>query len=542
MPKLPTPLSTLCAALMALPLLPAAAQDNDGDGAPDSADAFPCDATRAAVTYFPSETELALLAFEDQWPAATDLDFNDVVVRVHQRLDQIANGRVARLTLTVDPVALGGMLSSGLGLQLPVDRAGVTARRRIAGGAWESVALQSDANVTVLASPNLRELFANAAGQLNAVPGEPTHSGQRLELEITFATPVVLSAAAAPYDVFIFRADAPSHQIHFPQFSGTAAMNTALFGTGEDGSTATRRFVHTSGIPAALRLMSAAYYPQEGVEVSDLFPQILTFASSAGTQATGFYTSPVPSFGYAVPPRTLAAAGPADTSCIPPTGNVVQSGLLLHLDAAAAGSVSGTTWSDLSGNGRHATLTNGAAFAPGVRGGSIALDGIDDFVNVPNGFTSMFRSRTAWTVSVWLTVRRFNAGADYNPVIVSVDSSGGAGYYELFLETSPSTTWMAAGGALISQSLTTNTDTVYNFVWVLSGSTARMYRNGQLVHTAASGMVPMSNVTGNLWLGRFKTGDYELDGWLHHAQVYGRALTPAELQQNYDAVRGRFGL
>ncbi len=61
----------------------AVAQDSDADGVPDAADTFPCDAARAAVTYSPGATQSALLAFEDQWPGSTDLDYNDVVLRAH---------------------------------------------------------------------------------------------------------------------------------------------------------------------------------------------------------------------------------------------------------------------------------------------------------------------------------------------------------------------------------------------------------------------------------------------------------------------------
>ncbi len=305
------------ALLLALLLAPGAAlaQDADGDGAPDTADAFPCDASRAAASYYPSEDASALLVFEDQWPGSTDLDFNDVAVRVHYRADHNAAGQVVRLRAVIDPVAVGGQLSNGLALQLPTGRSGVTARRRIAGGAWQTLALEGDAQATLIVSPNLRELFGNTEGRINSLPEEPTVSGQRLELEITLGSGVVFPTAQAPYDLFVFRAGDLGHQIHLPRYAGTAAMNTALFGSAEDGSTAERHFVHVSGIPAALNLMTTAFYPQEGVEVSDLFPRILGFAASAGASDQDFYASGVqPAAGFAVSAPVIAA-DPADHSC-----------------------------------------------------------------------------------------------------------------------------------------------------------------------------------------------------------------------------------
>jgi len=60
---------------------------------------------------------------------------------------------------------------------------------------------------------------------------------------------------------------------------------------------------------------------------------------------------------------------------------VVTTGLQLYLDAGNASSYpgSGTTWTDLTVNGRNGTLTNGPTYS-GTNGGSIVFDGTNDFV------------------------------------------------------------------------------------------------------------------------------------------------------------------
>jgi len=62
---------------------------------------------------------------------------------------------------------------------------------------------------------------------------------------------------------------------------------------------------------------------------------------------------------------------------------IPQNGLQLLLDAANTKSYpgSGTTWTDLSGNGNTGTLTNSPTFTTD-NGGAIRFDGTNDYVVV----------------------------------------------------------------------------------------------------------------------------------------------------------------
>ncbi len=297
-------------ALLALSGSPALAQDADGDGVSNGTDAFPCDVTRSAVSWYPGSSTSALLTYEDQWPGHTDLDYNDVAVRVHYRLERNASNAVVSLHAAFDPVALGGDLSNGLGLQLPAARTAATARRRVGGGAWSTpLALEPDGNATMVLSTNLRELFASASGRINSRPNEARQSGQRLELEVNFSPPVSLDGSQAPFDLFIFRSGtSPRHEIHLPAYPGTSAMNSALLGSAQDRSVSGRWFVHQSGTPAVLNLQTSTRYPLEGVRVDSLFPDIAGFASSGGTANASFYATNV-----------VAAQGHDVAALAPPT-------------------------------------------------------------------------------------------------------------------------------------------------------------------------------------------------------------------------------
>jgi LruC domain-containing protein len=163
-----------------------------------------------------------------------------------------------------------------------------------AGGPAQSLTPSTaDSELTLVLSNNVRALFGGAAGQLNSLTTTPRLVGQSMVLDLTFSTPVNLSSASAPDDVYIFRTANPGHEIHGPGFSGTANMLQSLSGTGDDGSTNGRWFVDQQGLPFALALPLVTDYPKEGVSISALYPAIVDFAVSGGASPITVTTSPV---------------------------------------------------------------------------------------------------------------------------------------------------------------------------------------------------------------------------------------------------------
>lgn len=327
----------LVLAALALPAALASsalAQDSDGDGVNDGLDARPCDPTTAGVAYAPAERTHGLLQFEDEWPAASDLDFNDVVVAYHYAIRTNAAGAAVSMQVDLHVLALGGTYSHGLGLHLPVPASRVASvTRTVAGGATTDLTARgADAEFTVDVQANLRSLFGDRADQINSVAVDPVHTSPAIRLDITFTTPTPLDAAAAPYDLFIYRVDAPGHEIHRPAFAGTAAMDTGLFGTGRDASTPARSFVDDTGLPYALSLPEVAPYAQESVPVSGLFPNITQFAASGGQTHGDFYRSSVDTanaFPAPVTPAFVSAAAEVDRACLPvgaPCANLAARG------------------------------------------------------------------------------------------------------------------------------------------------------------------------------------------------------------------------
>lgn len=302
----------------------AVAQDSDADGAPDVSDVFPCDPTVASVAYAPSPAGHGRLLFEDQWPVDyADLDFNDVVVAYNYRLLFDANQNAVALRATYDVLAIGGTHANGLGLHLPIAASAVASVTRSVGGVTTTLTPLADSELTVEVSSDVRELFAYAQGTINSDPSAPaTTASAPIVVDVVFAPGASLTLAAAPFDVFVFRSSDVGHEIHLPAFRGSSRMNSALFGSGVDGSSPSRSFVDTSGLPYALHLPTGSAYPREAQPISTLFAEITTFASSGGTAGQSFYTSPdvafayAPSTGSAPAPRVAAEPAP-DIACLP---------------------------------------------------------------------------------------------------------------------------------------------------------------------------------------------------------------------------------
>jgi hypothetical protein len=84
----------------------------------------------------------------------------------------------------------------------------------------------------------------------------------------------------------------------------------------------------------------------------------------------------------------------------------VESSLVLALDAANPKSYpgSGTTWTDLSGNGNNGTLVNGVGYV-GTNGGALSFDGSNDYVEfggTARYFTSYITQQI--TIETWVYI------------------------------------------------------------------------------------------------------------------------------------------
>ena len=166
--------------------------------------------------------------------------------------------------------------------------------------------------------------------------------------------------------------------------------------------------------------------------------------------------------------------------------SIVTDGLVLCLDAANTKSYpgSGTTWTDVSGEGHDGTLTNGPTFNSDY-GGNIVFDGNTNGEEITGVHNSELNLRNDLTVECWF--RRTGGRSDWVRIMGKGGSSNrtyGLWYhvnsnYFLYQRYGPSSM-----NVLFSKSVVLNA--WYHMVGTSSGSTHTLYVNGVKMGTTSS--------------------------------------------------------
>ena len=225
------------------------------------------------------------------------------------------------------------------------------------------------------------------------------------------------------------------------------------------------------------------------------------------------------------------------------TKMVIQNGLVLNLDAGASTSYpgSGTTWTDLSGNGNTGTLVNGPTYSS-ANGGSIVFDGTDDYVLVSSNASSIPYGSSPRTISIWFYTNSTTWVDDSNNLFFyGAGSTGGA--FGIDFSTYPSMQVYTWGGGTNDITFSTTYSQVgwKNITVTYNGATTILiYENGVFTQTLT---LPSARNTAisDVYIGAINPS-VVYDGRISTTQIYNRALTAQEIQQNFNALRGRFGI
>lgn len=222
------------------------------------------------------------------------------------------------------------------------------------------------------------------------------------------------------------------------------------------------------------------------------------------------------------------------------TKGIVTSNRVLHLDAGVSSSYSGTgsTWNDLSGNSNHATLYNSPAWST-TFGGMFTFNGTNNYAQPPAGFANFTSGITVFSIlnmgtgngAGWERIIDFGNGADVNNIVFY--RSG----------TTDSMSFYIAGGPNASATNIITNSAMANYAVTFDNSTTSFYKNGSLF-SSSSTVGTIGNVTrNNCYIGRSNwAADAYFESTIGILIIYNRALTATEISQNFNALRGRFGL
>ena len=227
------------------------------------------------------------------------------------------------------------------------------------------------------------------------------------------------------------------------------------------------------------------------------------------------------------------------------TGGIVTNGLVLNLDAAKRDSYpgNGTVWRDIISNTVTGSLINGPTFNSN-NGGYISFDGTNDYADVGN---ILFNSASATTLDIWVNIPSMTVNR-----YIMAKGSAGDGIFTFSMTTGPGPS--GGGSSYVRFSMGNQSSTVstnieygslvwgqwYNFTFTYNGSFVTGYRNASTPQS--------SSLTGNLYttvspinLASDKYGNVGAAN-ISSFKIYNRALSATEITQNYNALKGRFGL
>jgi hypothetical protein len=220
---------------------------------------------------------------------------------------------------------------------------------------------------------------------------------------------------------------------------------------------------------------------------------------------------------------------------------IVTSGLQFNLDVAPS---SGSTWTDSSGNGRNATLVGSPLYVP-INDGGIRLNNPDnsgtDYISVPYNIAS-----NTITVEV---VASFNPTSFWGSIWGNeiFDSSRG---YVAYVDGSTNINYGIPNGE--NPVTITESYAIRHWIFVINGTQSSVFLNGSQVGTTGTIDNQTLFATNDFYFGARHgndgTGscDYMNNAAFYpifyQMRVYNKALSGAEITQNYNAVKDTYGI
>jgi hypothetical protein len=217
---------------------------------------------------------------------------------------------------------------------------------------------------------------------------------------------------------------------------------------------------------------------------------------------------------------------------------IVTRGLVLYYDVnePVCYSSGRTDIQDLSRNGNVGTLVNGVGYSAN-NGGSLVFDGTNDYLSFNNLTTSSLglTSSNGATLSCWLNITLLSRWTG----VFSFWST--AGNTDFGWDIDLNNNLRICKGTFSSSSSLNSYSNIWSYYSLVSNSSGTIFyiNSTQFSTSAISGNVPFT-AGRNLMFG--DNWDNPIQGNSSQIQIYNRALSATEIQQNFNASRNRFGI
>jgi hypothetical protein len=217
-----------------------------------------------------------------------------------------------------------------------------------------------------------------------------------------------------------------------------------------------------------------------------------------------------------------------------PEENIVTNGLVLNFDAGNPNSYAGTgnTAFSTAGVGYTAILVNGPTFTS-TSGGGFVFNGTFKYILMP----SVIDSNNDLTISFWN--RRLATGSTHN-LLHGVNETN---YFQIRYNNLNVVQLVKSNiadmGSFTGYTSTANNDVYLTVRFTKSSNTYDLYINGSYISSITNAQ---TFVTNGPLLGSGYPGSEHFNGYIYSFTYYNRVLTSTEILQNYNALKGRYGL
>ena len=222
-----------------------------------------------------------------------------------------------------------------------------------------------------------------------------------------------------------------------------------------------------------------------------------------------------------------------------------DSGLVLALDAANPRSYSGsgTTINDISGQSNNGTLTNSPSYNAGNGGYLTFTSASSTYVSIP--YSASLDTPTGCTHEVWFYPT--GAGEFLSRGLSDAGSSPDNPRLYVYGDGKVYFDWSTTGLDRWGEYAGATAMSTWNQVVLqtLPSTTMKLYTNGAYKGDSfVGGNMPatLPNTTNPIILGGATWIPRYFSGRIAIVRLYNRALSANEILQNYNALRGRFGL